>query len=239
MLDLVSDVLITDDEETEIMSWQNIFGMTKEQIEEITNPVLQEVLNAKMNEFTEDERISPEEEQSIVELAKNLRATLNVTPETQNQIDSMKALWNIENGDLPPLEVEIILQKSEFCVFTKAVDYLEKRKITTGYNYGGPSFRLKIAKGIYYRAGNVRGSRQTEDILTKIDSGRFYITNKRVLFYGTLGNKTIRYNQIIDFEVYSDGLRISKATGKDAVFSFDNETQLAGAYLARCISENS
>ncbi|MHB8088216.1 MAG: hypothetical protein ACYDH2_08180, partial [Anaerolineaceae bacterium] len=213
-------------------------GMTKEQIEDITNPVLQEVLNLKVQEITEDERISPEEEQSIVELAKNLRATLNVTPETQNQIDSMKALWNIENGDLSHLEVSIILQKSEFCVFTKTVDYLEKRKVTTGYNYGGPTFRVKIAKGVYYRAGNVRGSRQTEDVLTKIDSGSFFITNKRILFYGSLGNKTIRYNQIIDFEVYSDGLRISKATGRDAVFSFDEDTQLAGAYLARCISES-
>jgi hypothetical protein len=184
-----------------------------------------------------DQRFSPEEEQKLNLLAKNLHIGLSLDTETKAVLDKYKLFWQIDNGNIPTIITDISLQKNEVCYFLTDIDWLEQRTVTTRVNYSGPSFRIKITKGISYRVGSITPQRVTEDVWKTIDSGKLYLTNKRVIFIGEKGNKTITINKILDFNVYTNGIEIQKDSGKSPFFSFSENTDMFAVILAKLLIE--
>lgn len=92
-------------------------------------------------------------------------------------------------------------------------------------------------KGVYWRVGNVAINRVSEDVMTHVDSGRAYLTNKRVVFMGTKGNKSIRLAKILDYEVYTNGVTIQKDAGKNPFLAFDEQPEQFAVLLGRLITE--
>ena len=162
------------------------------------------IVRDAFNSMIADSRVSPDEIAAYEKLSNDLNVTPQMDPTSYQILEKYKLLWKIDNGNLPVYQPDIILPKSESCHYIASAKLYETRKVTTRVNYGGPTFRLKIAKGIYYRTGSVSVSRDTQDVLTFIDSGKLFITNKRILFVGERNNKTIRYAQVIDINPYSE-----------------------------------
>ena len=73
--------------------------------------------------------------------------------------------------------------------------------------------------------------------MAHIDSGTAYLTNKRVIFMGEKGNKTIRLPKILDYEIYSNGVTIQKDAGKSPFLEFSDHPEHFGVLLGRMISE--
>ena len=151
-------------------------------------------------------------------------------------LDKHRLYWQIHNGNLPVVDAGINLQKSESCHFHTQIDWFETRTITKRISYSGPTMRIKIAKGLYWRAGNLAIKPTTEDVLAKIDSGDLYLTGKRIIFMGSRGNKTIALNKILNFEVYSNGIEIQKDSGKSPFFGFSDNIEIFSMLLGRIIS---
>jgi hypothetical protein len=194
-------------------------------------------INDFLTKAISDQRFSPEEEQKLNILAKNLHIGLSFDTETKATLDKYKLFWQIENGNIPTIITDISLQKSEVCYFFTDIDWLEQRTVTTRVNYSGPSFRVKITKGLSYRVGSIAPQRITEDIWKTIDSGKLYLTNKRVIFMGGKGNKTITINKILDFNVYTNGIEIQKDSGKSPFLSFSKNTDMFAVILAKLLIE--
>jgi hypothetical protein len=204
-------------------------------IEEVKKKIVQDC----MDNMISDKKVSPLEMESFELLCKDIDVTVKMDDKTRVELEKYKRLWIIDEGDLPLYESDIILQKNELCHYRVNAKLFENRKITKRVSYAGNTFRLKIAKGWYYRVGDVGVARQTEDIMSLIDEGVLYITNKRILFNGSKNNKAIRYNQIIDLNPYSDGVEIVKETGKSPTFQIDNQDGDAlTATIARIIRDN-
>lgn len=191
------------------------------------------IINNFMNEAISDQRYSPEEEQKLNELIKNFGADLNIDNETQKILKRFRQYWEIENGYLPTIVATINLPKSETLHFTASVEWQEQRRITTRYNYAGPTARIKIVKGVYYRFGSLGVRPQSEDVWQTIDQGNIFLTNKRLIFMGEKGNKNIPLNKIIDFTPYSDGVDIQKDSGKSPFLKFSDDTELFAMILSR------
>ena len=184
-----------------------------------------------------DKRYSPQEEQQLFELAKNYCADLKFDVDTDKLLIKYRLYWEIENGTLPVIKSEINLQKSESLHFQTELSWQEQRKVTTRYNYGGPTARIKIAKGIYYRLGSIGVRPQSEDVWQTIDRGTIYLTNKRIIFMGEKGNKTIPIHKILSFTPYSDGVYIQKDSGKSPFLKFSDDTELFAMILSRLMNE--
>ena len=137
-----------------------------------------------------------------------------------------------------PIEVNINLPKGEFCYFQEKVDLYEERIITKRVSFRGPTLRLKIIPGVYYRAGNLNIGRKTENEYIKIDSGFLYITSKRLLFTGSGKNKTIPFNKIIDFKIHSGGIEVVKDSGKNQYFTLKNKQKIFAAQLIQHFIKN-
>lgn len=235
LLDMVEDKEITDEEEKILDEWKIKLNISDDQVAEIFKPIGQQIVAKYINDITADERISPEEEANLTKLITGLKSTLEIDERSRSMLDRMKLMWKIENENLDPIATEIMLSKNEFCYFINNTDLFETRKITKRVSYGGPTVRVKIVKGVYYRAGNLGVKAQSEEELTFIDTGKLYITNKRLLFVGSKQNKPVQLNNIIDYKVYENGLEVSKDSGKSPFYKMTTNADLAGAYLARCL----
>lgn len=198
---------------------------------EIYKQYAEDIIEKYMKNAISDKRYSPEEEQGLNELAKNYGANLKIDQDTEKLLKRFRLFWEIDNGILPIIKSEINLQKSESLHFVTYVTWKEQRKVTKRYNYGGPTARIKIAKGVYYRLGSMSVRPQSEDVWQAIDAGKLYLTSKRLIFMGDRGNKTIPINKILDFKPYSNGVDIQKDSGKSPFLMFSNDTELFSMIL--------
>ena len=66
-----------------------------------------------------------------------------------------KENWQLEHGELVPLDVGINLQKKESCFAARDVEWHETRRVTKRIKYSGPTARLRIMKGVYWRVGDI------------------------------------------------------------------------------------
>jgi hypothetical protein len=101
------------------------------------------------------------------------------------------------------------------------VDLYEERKVTKSVSYRGPTLRLKIFPGVYYCAGNFHVGRKTENEFVKIDTGFLYVTSERLIFTGSISNKTIKYSKITNFRFeHDEGIEIVKDSGNSQYFIY-------------------
>ena len=99
------------------------------------------------------------------------------------------------------------------------VDWREARVVRTGNVSGvGVTGRIKLAKGIYLRGGTGNISYESEQIFKVIDSGDFFMTNKRWFLMGETSTKKIMLSKILTFSGNlgeTEGLIIKRETGKE------------------------
>ncbi len=197
--------------------------------------IAQEAIGTYLKPILERERISPEEEVAFYTFAKSVGGV--VGNDLKCTLDMYSKYWKIEHGDLPTLVPDINLQKSEHLYFTAAIDWMEYRKVSKGVNYAGPTARIKIAKGVYYRIGSLKTQSVSDDILKVIDSGQLYLTNKRLIFVGNRGNKTIGIHKILTINPYSNGVDIQKDSGKSPFLQFSDDVYMFSLILMRLMND--
>ena len=205
--------------------------------EEIANEIFEDKAKEVYKKFIDgtitDERVTPDQEMELVKIARSLGIDHKNFDYKRDTFEKYKLYWQIENADLPVLNSDINLQNSERLHFQSYIDWQEQRRVTKRINYGGPTARIKIMKGVYYRIGSVNVQRVSEDTWQKIDNGILYLTNKRLIFMGQKGNKTIPINKILDFKPYKNGVDIQKESGKSPFLEFDLNVDLFSMILAK------
>lgn len=200
---------------------------------EDTTALLQRVLN----QATADRRLSPEEEGQLAALADNLGAKIAYDAATLAALDRCRLLWRIEQGDLPDVPVPIRLQRGERChANIPAASHYELRRVTRAIRYAGPTARIKIVKGLYWRMGQISLDRVTQEVLTLLDTGTLYVTSKRFLFDGAKKNTSIPLGRIINFTVYQNGIQVEKDSGKDQFFECEGDLELLGVIMGAALT---
>lgn len=228
----VADRWLSDDEKKALDQLGSKLGVPDDRVNSVRREVLGKLVQAEFDRATEDHRFSPEEDEHLVNLAENLGVKHSYDDRTKDLLERYKLLWRISQGEVPAILAPIRLQRGEDCHWCSPASLHEQRTVTRRIGYSGPTARVRIAKGVYWRMGNLGVSRTTEDVLKLLDQGTLYLTNKRLLFDGANKTTNVTLKRIINFTVYSDGLRIEKDSGKDQVYQFDNtDPELLGAIL--------
>lgn len=194
---------------------------------------LEEVVLAALD----DGELSPEEDIAISQAATRLRTKLSFAEQTERVMDEARRLWQINHGPLVPVSSPLLLKKGEVAYAVAEGDALETRSRTTSYRYGGPSVRVRIMKGVSYRVGSASVSRTTEEYSHSFGSGTVVLTDRRLLFRAAEKTININYPKIVDFELYRDGVKIYKDTGKPLTIALDRNDQTFGSLFARLVSQ--
>ena len=233
----VEDGRVSDEETAALLRLRDDLTLGTERAEEIYTRLASQRMQRAYDEALADERLSPEEDTELQEISRSLNVDVQTDANTRRTLDRYRLFWLIENGDVPPIDPGIKLYRGEKCYAMREVEWRELRRVTTGISYAGPTARVRMAKGVYFRMGHLRGMRHSSEMLTRVDSGTLYLTTKRLIFMGPLGNKTVRLNRILTFEPYSDGIEIQKDAGRNPVLFFSDDVELFAALLQRAWSD--
>ena len=109
------------------------------------------------------------------------------------------------NGTVP-----FNLMKSETLVWViQGVDYLETvvRRERRGTSHG---VSIRVARGLYYRPSTFRSRPIEWEETVHADTGMLGLTTKHIYFAGPRRKFRVRYDKIVAFEPYSDGLGIMR-----------------------------
>jgi len=228
----LADGIFTDGERNRLEELVTQLRLSSSMQQQVFASVVRGALQTEYSAVLEDGRVTAEEDQHLTALAAALGVSFHLGPETQLALDRGRRLARIEGGDMPILDVPIFLAKGEQCHFlARGVSQHEMRVVTKRVNYSGPVASLKIVRGVRWRIGSVSVQRVTKDVLTKIDDGDFYVTNKKIFFQGLRKNTSIALGKIVHFQIYSDGIQIDKQSGKDMYVNGPGEWEVAGACI--------
>lgn len=234
----ISDGRLDTDERSFLDRLQTTLKLPKETADRIYGARATDYMSRYLASALEDERLSPDEEKELTAIAGSLGVNVEYEEKTKAMLDRSRLFWLIENGEVPTLGVDINLQKNESCYFQCDVNWHEHRRVTKRIRYSGPTARIKIVKGLYWRAGDLAVQSVSEDVLQHIDSGRLFVTNKRLIFMGGRKNTNIRLSKILDFTPYKNGVDIQKDTGKSPFLEFEKGVDVFCVILDRAIRDS-
>jgi hypothetical protein len=154
------------------------------------------------------------------------------TPEAMRKTPGLTAMtfsfliWTVLHDEIDAYDgpIHFNLQKGEMPVFGFANVLLSEERTTSSYvgAYSGASIR--VAKGVYYHLGGVRGEKVQSNSLQEVDYGDFLMTTGGVYFGGREHGVNFRvpYRHIVRFQPYLDAIGICKDHGREQIFAPQN-----------------
>jgi len=196
----LSDGAVTSEEKRSLKSLETDLGLSESTTREMLVAAGLAILRGRMTAIVADSKVSPDEEESILTLAKALDISLYEDRTLQSLkafFDAGRRRWEVEHGPITPISSPLALQSNEICVDSVFCSLNERKQITVSRKYG-----IK------------------NDVMNKIDDGNLYLTNKRLVYVGQRKSVKVKFDSIAGGTKYSDGLAISRDTGKVLFFLF-------------------
>lgn len=136
------------------------------------------------------------------------------------------------------VEPEYILGKGERCIYSGYHEIFENKTVTKRLGYSGIQGRVKIAKGLYYRAGTVNLARDQQQVKISKGDGILNITNKGILFRSSDSITNVRLSSIVDIDVYANAVVIFRKVGNSIIIEADNSLEVYRAINSGVIALN-
>ncbi len=119
------------------------------------------------------------------------------------------------------------LQAGEVRVWGIANVWLKQAVTTTAYVGGHSGVSVRVASGLWYRFGGLRGHREESTSVRDLDCGELLITTRAIYYSGraTGGsglNFRLPFDQIIQFRPYSDAVGICKNGAREQILAPDH-----------------
>lgn len=180
-----------------------------------------------VNHFLEDGNLEIQEESQLTSFAEHFALT-------QEDLDKNGAytkfvrgavLRELMEGKIPkrcqPIgALPFNFQRSEtlIWIFSNVAYYEDKTR--RRYVGGSQGVSFRIAKGLYYRVGSFRGHPVETTERVHVDTGILAVTTKHIYFHGSTKSFRVRFDKIVSFTPYSDGIGIQRdaSTAKPQVF---------------------
>lgn len=176
----------------------------------------------------EDGIITDEEETAISSFAQHFGITEEQFSQQEwyNKYQKLLVIKDLCNGIIPQRQsvdtndVFLNLTKGEQLIWRfDNVAFFEQ---TTKTHYEGVSsgLSIRIAKGVYYRTGAMRGTPVTTSEMKEKAIGTLFIATKHLYFYSAAKAVKIPLAKVIAFTPYEDGLGVQKdgTTAKPQAF---------------------
>lgn len=180
-----------------------------------------------VSHFLEDGNLEIQEESRLTSFAEHFALT-------QEDLDKNGAytkfvrgavLRELMEGKIPkrcqPIgALPFNFQRSEtlIWIFSNVAYYEDKTR--RRYVGGSQGVSFRIAKGLYYRVGSFRGHPVETTERVHVDTGILAVTTKHIYFHGSTKSFRVRFDKIVSFTPYSNGIGLQRdaSTAKPQVF---------------------
>lgn len=219
----------------ELSTFASDVGLRPEKVDAAVERFRTSTLDGLLDGVLEDGMLSPSEEQTLNDAMRRL--AISDRSLVDQRVAQAKAIWRVFYDELPVVNAPILLQRGEVCHHVIQAEAEEERSRTVRVNYGGPTARIRIMKGVSYTVGSRSISTEREGYMFSFGTGALCATNKRLLWLGVNKSFSMKLDAIVHYETYSDGLRIRKGTGKPLLFTYGHDDRPATLLIARVIEE--
>jgi hypothetical protein len=195
---------------------------------ELAREIVADVFTSITDEYLNDGLLSDEESTRLQSFFRHLSPLASIQLNkhgAMTRISQAQVLNSILRGTVPDMgstfpNVPFNLQKGESLVWVfYGVRYIEQRT-RTRYEGSSDGFSVRIAQGLYYRTSAFRGNPVQYTETVQADTGVLGVTTKHLYFSGSVSKFRVRYDKIVEFTRYSDGVGIQRdvASAKPQVF---------------------
>lgn len=236
LLKAVDDVVLTEEEIIELEKKRDELNLTNDDVQKIKTKIyLAAYKTAKSDSF-----ITKDEEQELEKIQNYLRINDSEIKKTKKELYRLRLLSQIQEGNIPVIMVNnIILQKGEKVYWVEPGELLEEKVINRKYKGGSKGVSFRVMKGVHYRIGGTKGHVIIEKGIVNVSDGKFVITNKRLIFRGVIKSFATKFEKIINFDLYEDGINIfeiNKAKSRIVKFKDKSNIDIIGAILTSAIN---
>jgi len=148
-------------------------------------------------------------------------------------------IWTVLHDHIDPYQgpVRFQLQAGEIPVYGIANVLVRQERTTKSYVGGYSGVSMRVANGLYYRLGGMRGHAVESTSLQEVDYGDFLMTTRAIYFGGTEKGTNFRlsYNQVIRFQPCSDAVGICRNGAREQIFA---PQQAATAEATRALQDS-
>jgi hypothetical protein len=128
--------------------------------------------------------------------------------------DALGAQADLMVNGIRPIPTSLVLKPKEFAaVETPAA--LCRFTTRTQFVGGSQGISIPLGHGFRYRVSSFRGHPVQSQQLSRIDSGKLVVTNKRLVFLGSKRDVSTPLAKVLQVEPYSDAIGIARE-GKEA-----------------------
>ena len=177
--------------------------------------------------FLDDDVLSEEEEGRLTAFAKAAgleQEALNGSGAFDRMVKAA-LLRELSRGKLPQPQhivgyVPFNFMKSEQLVWLfQDVKYYEERT-RREFRGGHQGVSIRVTKGVYYRTGSFRGHPVETTRMEHLDTGLLGVTTKHLYFSGSRKKFRVKFDKIVEFDPYDDGIGIQRdaASARPQVF---------------------
>ncbi|MDZ7727688.1 MAG: hypothetical protein U5Q44_05520 [Dehalococcoidia bacterium] len=161
----------------------------------------------------EDDVLTAEEERDLLRVGERLDVTDDRFQSAElADLRSRLVVAQVNDGRLPeldPSDVRLMLKKNETAHATIHATLMKERTIRE-YKSGHSGFSFRVMKGVYYHVGGSKGqAKNVGSEMVPDDQGVLTITSRRAVFTGTKRTRVFEYRNLLDMEVFDDGLRLA------------------------------
>lgn len=232
----VADGALSDNEIQALEAKRDEFGLSDAELARFKT----EIFFTAMTAAKADARITPEEDASLDRIAKHFAVEIGHVQRTQIELARFRLLYEIDRGNLPQAQPSgLVLKKAETPHWAEPAALVEEKVVRREYVGGSSGVSIRVAKGVTYRVGQTRGQLVSETGIVPVSRGKFVLTNQRVAFLGDRKSFSIPWNKILDFQLFSNGARVSKdGKGAPSMVAFDSvaHVDIIGAIASQLVS---
>lgn len=237
LIDATRDGKLTQEEMQALTDRFRDLGLTTEEIGRARMTAYLQAYDA----IKSDRKITGEEEQELQNIKHFLKIDDAHIGHTNRELRRLRILTEIEQGNLPTIELnDIAKKKGEIVHWLEIGSLIEERVVSRRYEGGSHGVSFRIAKGVSYRVGAHRGHLISETADVPVSFGELIVTSMRVAFRGDRKSFNLALNKILDFDLFEDGIRICGETGKPRLVKFGREgnAEIVGMLVSRLVNSS-
>ena len=236
--DALADARLSDDERAVLARLGDALRLPAAVQRDLHERSSRAVIGRMLDRSVADRRLSPEELEELASVARHLGMTPDFDTATEAMLDRYALFWRIENGDLPTVGVKnVALGDGESCFAEVPAELYESRGANESSTEAEGVVSVRIARGVYFRAGSASEERMNRTGLVRRDSGPVLITSRRILFIGSEGAVSFPLRDLSSYQVYADGIVLERRDRTGPFFTMEGDVELTavilGAALAR------
>lgn len=232
----LTDKVIDDLELEALKTLQNELGLTDEQAINVYKAEAHDIIQTRILEALADGSLDPDEDAEIACFGPSLRLGLTFDEGTVAALEKARRTWAILNSPLPAVPSPLGLQRGEVAYLAIEAEALEERSRTRAVSYAGPTMSIPIAGGLRFRMGHMAFAPHVTQYMHSFGIGTMVVTDRRLIFASPQRSHTAKLENILDIESFTDGVRVTRTTGKPHLFRY-SEDRTAALVVLRAWTE--